>query len=805
MEDERIEIEESRNRNEVALVRRGYPKVAVNPEVYDYGLEDNYGYDSKGSDFNIQDIWRKVRKHKWLILTITVIVTSMTVVEVNRRKPVYRAAATIEVGKEQYAPVKPADIVVTDTESTSPNGSLKTKIYIIESDPLLEDVVKDLQLQQNPRFGSSSRRSIEDSIKTIFGRGAEEPGPRTQVPEIKESSESAATRDQEESERLEPYVAKLRAGLDVEQIKDTQLLLITYTDPDPRIAASVANGVAKAFIDRNFETKTEKFTKASDWLQRSTRELEAQVEKSEKALADYTRDHNMFSTDGKASLTTDKLTRLHDQALRAQIERMLKQSLYDQVKDGGDLSRLPESYNDAALNELNKRAADLGMQVQQLSLSYGPQNPKLVEVKQQLALVQEEIEKSRTTLGAKLKAEYERAVRDEQSLNAALEQAKSEATQQNQLSIEYSVLRQNVDTTKAIYTDFLQRNSQAKIQVAEQNNNVRVVQPAKLPKGPMGANGLSTIAAAFFASLIGGIGLALLIEYFDKSIKTIEDVVRYTQLPALGVIPMVPRLLPKNRGHNKRAPYDTPLKKGIALEELSKFHKENLIVLDERSSAAEAYRALRTSVLLSTAEKPPKTMLVVSGRSGEGKTTTVVNTAISLAQLGASVLIIDADLRKPSVHKILGVNQSGGLSNFLSRDIFLHELIAPTAIPNLFLLPCGQIPPNPAELISSKKMKELLKTLSERFDHILIDSPPITNVTDPIILSTLVDGVILVVHGGKSTREDVRRSCQELSSVGAKNFGVVLNNIDLRREGYEDAYFRYYYVPRVEKADQAAS
>ena len=199
-------------------------------------------------------------------------------------------------------------------------------------------------------------------------------------------------------------------------------------------------------------------------------------------------------------------------------------------------------------------------------------------------------------------------------------------------------------------------------------------------------------------------------------------------------------------------------------------------------------------MLLSTAGNPPKTVLVTSGQPGEGKTTTVVNTAISLAQLGASVLIIDCDLRKPSAHKIFAVDSAKGLSTYLSRDIDIEGMIHKLQIANLSLLPCGPIPPNPAELISSERMKDLLKMLSERYDHILIDSPPLIHVTDPVILSSLVDGVILVVHGGKSSRAVAQRARQELASVGAKVFGVVLNNVDMRREGYDEYYYQRYYT-----------
>jgi len=219
-----------------------------------------------------------------------------------------------------------------------------------------------------------------------------------------------------------------------------------------------------------------------------------------------------------------------------------------------------------------------------------------------------------------------------------------------------------------------------------------------------------------------------------------------------------------------------------------------LVTLDSRSSAAEAYRGLRTSVLLSSAGGPPKSVMFTSGQPGEGKTTTVINTAISLAQLGSSVLIIDADLRKPGTHKVFGVPHSKGLSTYLSgENMPLDEVIHKLPVSNLYLMPCGPIPPNPAELVSSEKMKGMLGTLSERFDHILVDSPPLMHVTDPVILSTLVDGVILVIQGGKCTHDVVRRSRLELSSVGAKVFGVVLNNLDLKREGYDDYYYYSYY------------
>jgi len=290
--------------------------------------------------------------------------------------------------------------------------------------------------------------------------------------------------------------------------------------------------------------------------------------------------------------------------------------------------------------------------------------------------------------------------------------------------------------------------------------------------------------------LLAGVGLVFFLEYLDNTVKTVEDVSRYTQLPALSVIPAIGGR--KRRALKAAGNASGRTDGGLSLHATSVFNSDRLLALDTRSSVAEAYRVLRTSVLLSSTEKPPKTILITSGQPGEGKTTTAVNTAISLAQLGSSVLIIDCDLRKPSVHKVLGVDHVVGLSTYLSRRGKLEDVIQELPVENLSVMTAGRIPPNPAEMISSPRMKEMLQSLGESYDHIVIDSPPLLKVTDPVILSTMVDGVILVVHGGKSTREVVKRTRHELSMAGAKIFGVVLNNVNLNDEGYESYSYEAY-------------
>jgi capsular exopolysaccharide synthesis family protein len=403
--------------------------------------------------------------------------------------------------------------------------------------------------------------------------------------------------------------------------------------------------------------------------------------------------------------------------------------------------------------------------------------------------IQQQIDESRVSLQDKLKADYERAIRDEASLAGALAIAKSEAAQQNQAAIEFNILKKNVETANQLYTQFLQQTSQAKIAEHEQHNALKMIDPPQVPRSPVSPNRPRTILIGFLTSLFAGVGLVFFLEYLDNTVKTVEDVSRYAQLPALSVIPAI-------SGRSKRALKSVSngsqqTTSGLALSKTNGLNSEPLLALDTRSSLAEAYRVLRTSVLLSSTEKPPKTILVTSGQPGEGKTTTVVNTAISLAQLGASVLIIDCDLRKPAVHKVLGIDHVVGLSTYLTGRGEMDDVIQKLPIQNLAVLTSGRIPPNPAEMISSTKMKEMLRLLGERYDHIVIDSPPLLKVTDPVILSTLVDGVILVVHGGKSTRDMLRRTRQELSVAGARIFGVVLNNVDTYQETYASYYYDY--------------
>lgn len=766
------------NPNETSVIPLNLTEnAAASAPYYSYNKQQ----EEEGA-INLRELWRRVKRRKWLIAVIVTVATLMTAVESARQKNVYQAIATIEVGKNNQMVLKTGDLVIENGSS-----QVETAVFLLTSYPLLEDAAANLNLDKDPAFlDITKQRSFWDVVKGKLNRNPTDVNAEAERKEVEQLSDvTFQKRSLEESKRLAPFVNILRDGVSVKQFRESKLVKLIFNHTNPEVAARVVNGIAKTFMERSYLRKTETFSNTSDWLSRSTRELEAQMQRSEQALADYTRNNGIFTTEGKEDLTTTKLANLYEQSMRAETDLLLKRNLYDEVSQGRT-AQLPEAFSNLATADLEKKLSELTVAAAQLKAKYGDENPKVVEIKDQKEALQEEITKTRAQLAEKLKADYDRAVRDDSSLKAALARAKAEAVQQNQTAIQYNILKSNVETSKSLYTDFLQKTRQADVERAQQARDVDIAEPARVPVTPIGPLRFRSVMLAFFLSLVAGIGLCFLLDHLDNTIKSVDDINRYIHLPALGVIPAFDSSSPRRLG-GQRKPVAN--KADASLIQTT----EALAKGDQASHVAEAYRMLRTSILLAAAGHPPKTILMTSSQPGEGKTTTSVNIAICLSQMGAKVLIIDADMRRPRVHKMFGLNHRRGLSNYLSSDVDLNNVIQATKIPNLWVLPSGIVPPNSADLLSSDKMRAMLQKLSGHFDHILIDSPPITSVTDPILLSRLVDGVVMIIHGGKSSRELVLHARQELCNVGAKIFGIVLNNINMQRDGYDYYYYRRYH------------
>jgi len=430
-------------------------------------------------------------------------------------------------------------------------------------------------------------------------------------------------------------------------------------------------------------------------------------------------------------------------------------------------------------------------------------------VVQELTALEREIQDTHsiaaTTETKAVEMRYHQALDREKALRASFEEQRGATRTQNEAAINYKIIQQEIETNKGLLDGLLQRAKENDVILAGTPNNLHVTDYATPPRVPIGPNRLQGILLAFIFSLGFGVCLAAMLEYLDDSVRSTEDVSKILRLPTLATIP----LLKKGSAARRKLAGGTSLlrlRSGNGRNGNGKVNPALLLDLDQRSPLAEAYRQLRTSVLLSSPGHAPKTLVVTSCVPSEGKTTTAINLAVSLAQTGARVLVIDADMRRPSIHSSFGIENQRGLCNILANEMTEAEtlnMIQQEKESGLYLLTSGPIPPNPAELIGSEQMRKLLLGLAATFDHIVIDSPPIASFTDGVLLSAISDGVILVVHASECSRKVVLRSQQALEEVGAKVFGVVLNRVDVRSPDYYYGY-RYYHGYKDGNADHSA-
>ena len=773
------------------------------PRSYNYGVDPN-----AESEVHLLDYWRAVRKRLWLVISVVVLITTISVIHVARKPDIYQASARVQVGLENNA-----DLVGKTPYYFGPTNDpvyFNTQLQILGSPGLMRRVVKTLDLEHNPDFfkGTIQKRSTWQTIKRMAGFASADPPDVTAKPkdELQLRPAVAAATSQEdlvEAKRLAPYVGAVLGGLRVEPVKEsrglfkeTRLIDLSYTHIDPEVASKVVNAIAETYVYNNLEKKSDTNMGTADFLQKRIAELQQQIRSDEERLVNYARNNKIISLDANQNTVVERLGGLNKQLLEAENARIEAESKFNAAKVGGAATALAE-VDAKQVNETEGKLADLRQKRALLMVDATEEAPEVKEVDQQIAELERQVKDVRSrksvTLLTNLETDYRQTLAREQALRKAFEQQRGETLSQNEAAINYRIIQQEIDTNKTLLDSLLQRSKENDVIMASKPNNISIVDYAVTPDGPIGPNRSSTVSMALFLSLGLGVGLALLLEYFDDTLRSSEEVERLLQLPALGVIPSANasarrRLmgasgaLQKRNGHS-----DSP---------------ELLMNVDGHSPLAEAYRHLRTSVLLSTAGRAPRSLLVTSSLPGEGKTTTAVNTAVSLAQTGASVVIIDADMRRPRLRSIFGLSDRAGLSSILSSDVSeadMLEMVSTDEATGLRVLTSGPIPPNPAELLGSDQMRRLMATLQSQFSHVVVDSPPVNSFTDGVLLSSMVDGVLLVVHGGKSSRHVVRRSRQLLHDVGAKIFGVVLNNVALQSHDYY--YYQRYYGARNYKSD----
>ncbi|HYP02754.1 MAG TPA: polysaccharide biosynthesis tyrosine autokinase [Pyrinomonadaceae bacterium] len=746
---------------------------------------------------HLRDYLSVVLKRKWLILSLLVVVTSLVALQMYRQPTVYEAKSTIQIEQKTKNLLKSKELVLNAPNDPAYWG---TQLKLLENPRLHRQVILALDLQNNPAFlGGQTRPSLFAAARRIFSRQPAQPaatptsagglGVVNDAPAATATAQQAEQLTPEQTARMLAYEDALRAGITIDPVERTNLVEIHYQHTNPELAMKVADTLAQVFIDDNNARETSGSANSATQLAKNITDLQAAYRQKQEQIIAFKRSHNLplGAADGQ-DLTKAILGMSTTQMMDAENKRKELEASYRVAQSAQDIYSIPEVMSNKSVQELRDKLGELEAQRQALLVQYTEEWPAVQKIDKQKAQVQASLDKQAKDVVKTIEGSYRAAVLRENSLRQSNSTARGQANAQSQSEGQLDIILQEQETIKQLYNTALQRQKELAATGTEVPNNISISTPARRAE-IVGPPRVRNILIALLLSLGAGIGLAFLLDYLDDTLKSIEDVDRHIHLPTLALIP-APRAerrvmpargaLPAHAGSG-----GDPTATALALIE------------EKRSPVAEAYRHLRTSLLLSSAGQPPKTILVTSSQPSEGKTTTAVNTAVMLAQTGAEVLILDCDLRRPRIHAHFGLSNTRGVTNYLSGDANVSSLIQEyEKLPNLKIITSGPVPPNSAELLGSEEMRRLLLLLSENFTHIIIDSPPAISFTDASILSTMVDGVMLVVHGGRSSRAVVRRAKQQLLDVGAHIYGIVLNNVKLESSDYYyySGYYSSYYA-----------
>lgn len=693
-----------------------------------------------------------LRKHQWLILSFLLAVVTLVSIATFRMKPIYVASAKLEIDRENtnILPFQGADSYDYEMDL---DDYIETQSRVLTSETMALQTIRNTNLAANPEFsgGADSPAIAAGSLK---------------------------------NQKLPPQIGAFLGSLSVKRIPNTRLVEVTFESTDPQLAAVLLNTHLENYIQQNYESRYKETADASKWLQSELDELSVKVRRSEDARIEYERSNQIWAIDDKNNVTTQRLADLNKQLTDAQSDSLRKQALYEFAK-AGNLDAVPQLRDNSILQGLQTKRADLSVQYTDSVNQYGPNFPKVKRLYEQIKAVDDQIVGERKGIIAQLESDYREAKQHEELLSKALDDQKAEVSLMAGKMIQYNILKREAEADKTLYDSLQTKLKEAQISSGLKSSNIRIVDPAMIPSAPSRPAKARNIALAFLVGLVGGIGLALLREYLDNTVKTPDDVETLIGLPSLAVVPS----FSVSESAAARPRFFKTISHGDERRiELVAHHLP-------KSQMSEAFRALRTALLLSQADHPPQVILVTSALPREGKTTAAANLAVTLAQLGDKTVLMDADLRKPGVGRLLNLGSANypGLSSYLAGVSTLDVVIVPhPAIPNLTAIPTGPLPPNPADLLSSRRLVEAIAELQKKYKFVVIDSPPIMAATDAVILSVHADGVLLVVRSGETPKEAFTRSRELLVGVKAHMLGVVLNAVDSSAPDY---YYSYRYYP----------
>lgn len=723
-------------------------------------------------NLNLRDYLRILSKRRLTVITVFLIVfTFFSILGLSKDAPLYTSNSTILLERNFGAGNSGlGTYYYWDPEF------LPTQTEIIKSKKVALRVVDQLRLdtkyhshffadkQEDLSFIGSFKKTVIEFLANLFTSD-------------KRHAITLSTTPEEDLINEKSIIADIiKSNVEVQPVKETRVVNILYTDTNPNIAKLVTDALIEAYIEENLEIKLSGTKQSLKWMTSKAEQERKKLEIAELNLQKYLRENNLITLENRLAIFPEKLSQFSTELSSAQSKRKELEDAQKQISNiraaNQSIETTPLFANNKNLQSLRDQILLAEQRIKELSKKYGPKHPAMIKAMDDRDILIKEKELEIKRISDSTRQELELARSQEENLRELLTSTKEELLDVNERFIQYSIMKREVDSSRALYEALTSSLKKADVTEESQNVNIWVMREASLPESPSNQKPKRTLLIGFILALAAGIGTALLVEYLDNTIKSPDDIENRYGLTVLGNI------------------FTTQKTEQI----------EQIILKNGQSPISESYRMIRSSLLLSSADHPPRTILLTSMNPQEGKTSTVLNLARTMSQISSKVLIIDADMRRPRIHKVLGVPNDIGLSSYLSGNIDEliiqaspdeHILIQEPANEKIHLLPAGPIPPNPVELISSQSMKDLLSEMRTKYDYVFIDSPPIINLADALILSTLTEGTIIVSREGKTTFDAFNAGLRKLKEVKPRILGVILNAVSTRGLD-KHAYYNYY-------------
>ena len=749
----------------------------------------------KKKEVDLSEYLGVILKRRWVLFSFAGTLILFTGILTFTATPIYQATTTLLIEEETSKILRIEDEFGYRSQ-VADLRFFNTQLKLLKSKSLAERVVSEMNLLSRPEFGAGKKpkKSPITLVKNFLSFKWITPRKKSK------SSKADVSKNIIPSNPYSRIAGAVQNNISVSPIRETKLVTVSYTSPFPVMASEIVNTLAEEFINFSVEKRYETTQQASDFLGEQISNVREDLAAKEQELQRYGKEKELFFLSPTESTAISKFADITDALTKAEIERIEAEATYRELKEL-DVDSLPQFVNNAMIQNLKTEYTRMKNEYEEKSKKFKPGYPEMIQIKAKLDSMREELRNEITKGVDEAERVYRSALKTEVSLKRLLEENRAEVVRMDSNAILYNSIKIEVENKRNQLNYLVERQNETQVSArlgGLKTSSISIIDRAETPRSPVSPNKKLNLIMALIVGIFGGVGLCFFLEYLDNTVKGPEDVEKLAGLPSLGVIPYLP---PEGMKKKKRYGYYSKYRSKYSYGKENPGDKEGLPEVREielinhlhpKFFISEDYRTVRTSILLSHAESPPKTIVFSSALPKEGKTATVANMAVAFSQLNERVLVMDTDLRKPRLHRVFKVRNVRGLSGYLTGKVLIEEAIQKTNVENIWIIPSGPIPPNPAELLNSNKMKEMLEELKKGFDVILLDSPPVLAVVDSVIIASFADSTVYIIKAGTTIQKPFLRAVEELTRAKAKIIGVLFNEVKASGEGYYSPYYHYY-------------